>query len=84
LEREVFARALVLSGTRAFPFQTIVGYDLRQFEHLELTLEYVPSGKVWGGNRYTSIRLPPELRGRLDDVLAERCPAARRWPRTRG
>jgi hypothetical protein len=77
LRVEVFPRAIVLSGTWPLPFQTIAGYDLRRFQDCELTLEYVPQGRLWA-NKHVTIRVPPELRGRFAALLAERCPTATR------
>jgi len=71
---EVFPRALVLGERRAEPFQSIVGYDLRQGEHLTLKLEYLPAGKLFGGNKYLEIRLPRERREYFKTLLEQRCP----------
>ncbi|MFO0897572.1 MAG: hypothetical protein U0836_09125 [Pirellulales bacterium] len=71
---EVFPRALVLGERRVFPFQLMVGYDLQKREHLELNVEYIPAGKLGGGNSYVEIRLPPDRGDFFAALLEERCP----------
>lgn len=75
---EVFPRALVLGERRVFPFQLIVGYDPQKHEHLELNIEYIPAGKLGGGNSYVEIRLPPDRGDYFAALLDERCPGISR------
>jgi hypothetical protein len=75
---EVFPRALVLGEQLAYPFQSILGYDLRQGEHLTLKLEYVPAGKLFGRNKFIEVRLPRERREYFEALFEERCPGVGR------
>ena len=74
LRIDVLSRALVLGEVRVIPFQSIAGYDLRQGRSLMLLLEYAPTGKVGGGDRYVEVQLPRERRAYFTALLAERCP----------